>query len=300
MSRIVFAAVVVVGLTVGVPLGLSHERFAALAPSSALSIFDTDATQADAVPVEIGARSDTVESRLITQVGDTSVFALRSVVDLRTGARSPEPTVCVVASAPRLIFTQLTCSPASAVERHGMRVALSGFGSDESTIPLPWISTQLLAVVWHPSGTIEVTDVSDEVLVPDAELYTDEEREAGLDIPQIDFLRVGGIDSEASAFLRDTVSLAVLGPSSVGSSNGGFGSAEAFLSVHDVGAAGENRSVCLTLRVSGDLREPSCTSLDAFRADGVSTTVDSDTSSLVVRVEPPLGITFDSSGESSP
>lgn len=300
MSRIVLAAAAVVGLTVGVALGLSHERFAALTPSNALSIFDRDATQADTVPIEIGHRSDTVDSRLITRVGDTSVFALRSVVDLGTGARSPEPSVCVVASAPRLIFTQLTCSPASAIESHGLRVTLSGFGSDESPAPLPWISAQVLAVVWHPSGAIEVTDVSDEVLVPDAELYTDEERAAGLDIPQIDFLRLGGIDSEASAFLRETVSLAALGPSSVGSSNGSFGSAEALLSVHDDGATSENRSVCLTLRVSGELREPSCTSLDAFRADGVSTTVDSDTSSLVVRVEPPLGVTFDSSGDPSP
>lgn len=300
MSRIVFAAAAVVGLTVGVALGLSHERFALLTPSSALSIFDRDATQADAVPVEIGARSDTVDSRLITQVGDTSVFALRSVVDIATGARSPEPTVCVVASAPRLIFTQLTCSPASVVEQQGLRVTLSGFGSDESTVPFPWISSQVLAVAWHPSGTIDVTDVSDEVLVPDAELYTDEEREAGLDIPQIDFLRAGGIDSEASAFLRETVSLAALGPSSVGSSSGSFGSVEGFLSVHDDGAPGEDRSVCLTLREGGEFREPSCTALDTFREDGVSATFDGDTSSVVVRVEPPLGVTFDSSGDPAP
>ncbi len=297
MSRRALVALVSIGLTLGVALGLSSERLVGVMPANVMGVFAGDAVDADRWPQSNFSDQDILDSRLIGRVGDTDVFAVRSAIDLSTQVRAAEPAVCVVASSPTLQYWYpANCVPETVFRREGLRGVLTGnargdFGAYSGAI---FRTDRLLTVVWHPSGALEIADVTGDVVVSPDDLYTDAERAQGLDLLIVSTLRYSPAEPEIEDYLSAFVPVAETGPAGIGEGNSQGDYAESFLSVHPPVQPGDGRTVCLTVRVNGELFPPACDSMEAFRADGVVLSVPSSRGGLLTLSASSEGLTFDS------
>lgn len=272
MTRRALLLTVAVGLTVGVALGLSSERLATLWPASGADVFAGEPTADDRWFDPSFAAGEILDTRLVGTPGDTQVFAVRSTRDLSTSRPLPEPAVCIVATDPALTFFPAGCVPEPMFREQGFRGVLTGYASGNGGFGTFGTTGRLLSVVWPPRGELEVTDLTDELVLSRDELYTDADRALGLDIPAVDFLRFGEVDPEVERFVTSAVSAPDLGPAATGSATdiGAGIEAEAYVSVHPGAEPGDPRSVCLSLRVNGELVAPTCQALTAFRNGGIT------------------------------
>lgn len=298
MSRRALVALVAIGLTLGVALGLSSERLVGVMPANAMAVFAGDAVDADRWPQSNFSDQDILDSRLIGRVGDTDVFAVRSAIDLSTRVRAAEPVVCVVASSPTLEYWfPANCVAESVFRRQGLRGVLTGNarGDFEAYSADFFRTDRLLTVVWHPSGTLEIADVTGDVVVSPDDLYTDAERALGLDLPIISSLRYSPAEPEIEDYLSEFVPVAEMGPAGIGGGSSQGDNVESFLSLHPPVEPDDGRTVCLTVRVNGELFPPACDSMEVFRADGVVLSVPSSRGGLLTLSASSGGLTFDSS-----
>ncbi|RZS57702.1 hypothetical protein EV141_1420 [Microcella putealis] len=290
MAKGAVIAAIAAGLVIGVGLGLSSERLAGFAPTPALSVFTGEPRAADQWVQSLYPADDILDTRLVATVGDTDVYAVRSTIDLSIGVQSAGPMVCIVAEAPGLRYTPDICTPESVFRQQGLRGVLAGSADNPDAFLVAVAPTnRLLTVVWHPSGDIEVSDVTDEIVIAPDDLYTDAERDAGLDIPLISGLRGSLIDPEVEAFLAEYLSEPELGPVRMSESSGAGNVTASYLSVHPGTQPGQPRDVCLTGRVNSDLFPPACTTMAAFRDDGLDVEVPSREGGVIVLTAMPMG-----------
>jgi len=289
MRRRTLFAVIAAGLTVGVMLGVTSERWAPPTAPAALSIFDGEPTDEDRWTSTNVAANSILATRRIATLGDTEVFAVRSTVDLWSGMTHPEGVLCVSARSPQLMFFSTGCVSETVFREYGLRGVLAAYGQP-SGLPT-WRTERLISVVWSPAGEVTVTDLTDEVVLSPEELYSDEERAAGLDIPFIDTLRFTGADPDISRFVAESVSLAELGPGEIGRSSGSGVTTTSYLSVHAGATADAERSVCLTVRFNDELLPPVCDSLATFRESGITLQLVDE--GVTVFARPREGVGFD-------
>lgn len=289
MRRRTLFAVIGAGLTVGVMLGLTSERWAPLVTPDALSVFDGEPSSEDRWTSTNFDATTILATRRIATLGDTEIFAVRSTVDMWSGMPHPDGVLCVTARSPRLVFFSTGCVSEAVFREHGLRGVLSAI-EQPSGFPT-WRTERLITVVWAPSGEVTVADLTDEVVLSPEELYSDEERAAGLDIPLISTLRFTSAGPDVSRFVAESVSLAELGPGEIGSSSGSGVRTTSYLSVHAGATADAEHSVCLTVRFNDELLPPVCDSLATFRESGITLQLVDEGVAIFAR--PREGVGFD-------
>ncbi|RZT62607.1 hypothetical protein EV140_1141 [Microcella alkaliphila] len=289
MRRRTLLAVIAAGLTVGVMLGLTSERWAPLMALDALSIFDGEPSGEDRWTSTNFAANSILATRRIATLGDTEIFAVRSTVDMWSGMPHPEGVLCVSARSPRLVFFSTGCVSETVFREHGLRGVLSAI-EQPSGFPT-WRTERLITVVWSPTGEVTVVDLTDEVVLSPDELYSEEERAVGLDIPFIDTLRFTGADPDVSRLVAESVSLPELGPGEIGRGSDSGVTTTTYLSVHAGATADAERSVCLTVRFNDELLPPVCDSLATFRESGITLQLVDEGVTLFAR--PREGVGFD-------
>lgn len=297
MNRLTLLAVIATGLVLGVLFGLSTDRLGALLPTQTLAVFDGDMTEADRWTTPDYPSSDILDSRLIATAGDASVFVVRSAVDLSSGIRLEEPVICVAAESPGIRYRPQGCAPESVVRTQGLRAALMGMPSDPGEFFASFGRTSgVITVEWPPGGDPVVADVTDEVVVAPEDLYTDAERDAGLDIFLISGLRGSAVDTEVEEFLAEYASAPELGPARMNESTSPGNTTVSYLSVHASADADGSRTVCLTGRVNGDLFPPACTTVAEFRELGLELEVPSREGGVIIlSALPRAGVGVDTS-----
>lgn len=289
MTRRTLFAVIAAGLTVGVMLGLTSERWAPLVTPDALSVFDGEPTDEDRwMWTNVDAPS-ILDTRRIASLGDIEIFAVRSTVDMWSGMPHPEGVLCVSAHSPGLVFFSTGCVSEAVFREHGLRGVLSAI-EQPSGFPT-WRTERLITVVWSPAGEVTVTDLTDNVVLSPDELYSDEERAAGLDIPLISTLRFTSAEPDVTRLVAESVSLAELGPGEIGSSSGSGVTSTSYLSVHAGATAEAERSVCLTVRLNDELLPPVCDSLATFRESGITLQLVDE--GITIFARPREGVGFD-------
>lgn len=295
MTRRALFAVIATGLALGVALGLSTDRLASFLPSQTLAVFDRPVTEADRWTTPDYPASDILDSRLIATTGDATVFVIRSEVDLSSGIRLDEPFICIAAQSPAVLYRPAGCTPESVVRTQGLRTVLEGMSNEPENFLAAFGQTRgIITVEWPPRGDPLVADMTDEVVVAPDDLYTDAEREQGRDIFLLSGLRGSPADVEVEAFLADFATAAELGPAWVNESTGPGNATISYLSVHAAAEAGQQRQVCLTGRLNGDLFPPACTSVAEFRDNGLQLELPSREGGVILlTADPGAGVAVD-------
>lgn len=249
------AALAIGALVAGVAVGAAIEPVSqSLAPDS-LAVFDRAATEAEeALARQVGGSEGGNEVRLLTTVGATEIYALRSAGFGYFGTEDLGESICVIATEPNRSYFPQSCVPVRVFAERGLTGFLPGFSGGD----LQDIDT-VLSFTWGPRGDIDVSDDSAALLPPLDERYSDEERALGLDIGAIRVLEgLPQIDGSDAQLQRAEIGPAQI--SSVGSS--------LFLGTVEP-RSGDGRQVCLYSLVAGAVRASVCASLDLFRQQGL-------------------------------
>lgn len=287
LSRRAIAGLAVAGLAAGVLVGAGTGPLLQAASPDSLAVFDRESTLADEVipgSSTFGAFSAT---RLIAEIDDVRVFAVRANQDLRTGIDDLGSLVCVAASAPGVEFVPSTCVPEEAFREQGLRGVLRGLAPSNSFGGFRDVE-RVFAVEWGPRGGPRIVDMTDSTVVALDDLFTDDELALGADIPLVLAMRDAPIADDVAGEINALTELpaAIAGPVSYGESGyDGLGITELFASMHPP-EGDQEAHVCLSVRVEGEFVAWQCNPLETVRIRGVRVVVEHDGGQTAFRIGP--------------
>ena len=287
MSRRTIAAIAATGLTAGILLGAGAGPLTeAVAPDS-LAVFDRESTPVDELAPGVLTYGLFSATRLLTEIDDVRVFAVRAEQDLRTGLDDLGTLVCVSAAAPGMEFVPTSCVPEEVFREQGLRGVLRGLAPTSSVTGSRTVE-RVLTVEWGPRGGPRIVDVTDSTVVALDDLFTDNELALGADIPLVLAMRDAPIADDVADEINALIELpaAIAGPVSYGEAGyDGLGITELFASLHPP-EGDQEAHVCLSVRVQGEFVAWQCNPLETVRIRGVRVVVESDGGQTAFRIGP--------------
>jgi len=285
LSRRAVAGLAIAGLAAGLLIGAGTGPLVrAVAPDS-LAVFERESTPSDEVVPGSQVLGTFTATRLIGEVDDVRVFAVRTDRDPSTGIQARDDLVCLAAAAPARQFVPSTCVPEEVFREQGIRGVLRGLAPAASVAGYRDVE-RVLAVEWGPRGGPRIIDMTDSAVVALDGLFTNEELALGADIPLVQSLRSSATAEWAADEINALTELpaAIAGPVSYGEAGyPELGATELFASLHPP-AGDEEAHVCLSVRVEGEFVAWQCNPLETVRIRGVRVVVEHDGGQTAFRI----------------